>query len=146
MAVHGTIAAEHISGEGLREPSVCELVRRTHVIEGAQHEERSPFGCWADVTVTLKDGKRFESAATHACGGPEHPFYETEICEKFKAYAAPVIGAVCAKDPNCWPTTKLLNDYMMMRPMSQFSWQELGRALRFCHENPHRIPPHRHPS
>lgn len=118
MVEHGTIAAERISEEGLREPSVCELVRRTHVIEGAQHEERSPFGCWADVTVTLKDGKRFESAATHACGGPEHPFYETEICEKFKANAAPVIGAVCTRDPNCWPTTKLLNDYMMMRPMS----------------------------
>jgi 2-methylcitrate dehydratase PrpD len=97
MAVHGTITAEHISGEGLRDPNVCALVRRTHVIEEARHEERYPIGRWADVTVTLKDGKRFESGDTHARGGPERPFFRSDICDKFQAYAAPVIGAVRAE-------------------------------------------------
>lgn len=97
MAVHGEIRAEHISGEGLKDQKVCELVGRTYVKEEARHEVRYPIGRWADVTVTLKDGKRFESGDTHARGGPERPFARSDICEKFQAYAAPVIGSARAE-------------------------------------------------
>ena len=90
--IHGRIGLEHISGEGLRDPAVAELLKRISVTEDARHSERFPAGRWADVTVTTRDGRRLTSGDIHARGGPEAPLAEAEIEAKFMELSSPVLG------------------------------------------------------
>lgn len=92
MAAHGAISLKDISGPGLSDPTVSALVARTQAMVDQRHEARFPEGRWADVTVTLTDGRSMLSGDTHARGGPERPFSKADVCNKFMEYAEPVIG------------------------------------------------------
>lgn len=92
MIRHGHIGLDHISGDGLRDRDVAALVDKTHLAVAARHEDRYPGGRWADVTVTLADGRILASGDIHARGGPEVPFDAHDIREKFHSFAAPVVG------------------------------------------------------
>ena len=101
MLVHGRIGLEHISGAGMSDPKVADLVGRTVMQASAQHQARFPTGRWADVDITLRDGRVLVSGDTHARGGPERPFGRAEVVEKFLGFAIPVLGearaqALCA--------------------------------------------------
>ena len=93
MATHGTIALANISGRGLTDPVVTALVGRTHAEVHDRHESRFPQGRWADVAITLSDGRTLLSGDTHARGGPERPFSNADVCDKFMSYAEPVVGS-----------------------------------------------------
>ncbi|WP_282152259.1 MmgE/PrpD family protein [Ruegeria atlantica] len=93
QAIHGRIGVEHISGAGLSDPAVAELVSRIHVLEDARHSARFPQGRWADVTLKSTDGRVFESGATHARGGPEAPLSRGDVIAKYTEFAAPVVGS-----------------------------------------------------
>lgn len=90
--VHGHIGLEHISGAGLADPAVAALVARTVMQAAPQHQARFPTGRWADVEITLTDGRVLASGDTHARGGPERPFGRAEVVEKFMRFAVPVLG------------------------------------------------------
>lgn len=92
MIAHGTIGLEHISGTGLADPIVADLVARTLMIESPKHEACFPVGRWADVTFTLKDGRVLQSGDVHARGGPERPFDAADIIAKYMSFAVPVLG------------------------------------------------------
>ncbi|MGJ8625937.1 MAG: MmgE/PrpD family protein [Sulfitobacter sp.] len=92
MIAHGTIGLEHISDAGLSDPVVAALVKRTKMVESAEHEARFPVGRWADVTFTLKDGRVLHSGDVHARGGPERPFDASDIIAKYMSFAVPVLG------------------------------------------------------
>jgi len=92
MAAYGTITLDHISGGGLCDPTVARLVGRTRATEDDRHEARFPAGRWADVTVSLTDGRVLLSGDTHARGGPERPFDRQDICDKFQHFSEPVLG------------------------------------------------------
>jgi len=92
MLVHGAVALEHIEGDGLRDPVVADLMSRTSLTTHARHEARFPAGRWADVTLTLKDGRALNSGDINARGGVEQPFSEAEVIEKFMGLASPILG------------------------------------------------------
>ncbi len=92
MVAHGRIGVEHIVGAGLSDPEVARVLARIEVREAERHTVRYPMGRWADVAITTRDGRRFESGDVHASGGPEAPFTPADICAKYMAYAAPVLG------------------------------------------------------
>ena len=101
MLVHGHIGLQHISGAGLNDPAVARLVGLTVLQAEPRHQARYPAGRWADVTITLIDGRVLTSGDTHARGGPEHPFDQAQVVEKFMRFAVPVLGqaradAICA--------------------------------------------------
>lgn len=83
MLLYGTIAPEHISGEGLKNKVVAELLPRIKVEEVERHSSRFPMGRWSNVEVILKDGRSFHSEDVHARGGPESPMEDEEVEEKF---------------------------------------------------------------
>lgn len=93
QAIHGRIGVEHISGAGLSDPAVAELVSRIHVLEDARHSARFPQGRWADVTLKSTDGRVFESGDTHARGGPEAPLNRGDVIAKYTEFAAPVVDS-----------------------------------------------------
>jgi len=95
--VHGHIGLEHISGAGLSDPAVAALVARTTMQAAPQHQARFPAGRWADVEITLTDGRVLSSGDTHARGGPERPFNQAKVVKKFLRFAEPVLGEARAK-------------------------------------------------
>ena len=92
MLVHGRLGLEHISGSGLRDAAVADIVDRTVLIEEPRHQARYPEGRWSDVDIILTDGRMLSSGDVHARGGPERPFTQGDIVAKFMEFTPPVIG------------------------------------------------------
>ena len=93
MVAHGRIGVENITGAGLADPLVASIVERISVAEAARHSVRFPESRFADVSITLTDGRKLESGDVHARGGPEVPMDETEVIDKFMEFATPSLGA-----------------------------------------------------
>ncbi len=93
MMRHGQVGPAHISGAGLKDTSVADLLPRITVTALPEYSARFPAQRCADVAVTLQDGTTLTSGFTEARGGPEAPLSTEEIGEKFHAFSAPVIGA-----------------------------------------------------
>lgn len=92
MVVHRRIGLEHVSGEGLADPEVARLVGRTRLIPEPRHQARYPEGRWATVEIVLNNGKTISSGDVHARGGPERPFSEAEVVDKYMEFATPALG------------------------------------------------------
>lgn len=90
--LHGRIGLEHISGAGLEDAAVAEMLNRISVSEQERHSARFPTGRWADVAITTTDGRVLTSGDVHARGGPEAPLTSGEIEAKYLEFATPVLG------------------------------------------------------
>lgn len=88
MLVQGRIGPDDISGAGLRDKAVAEVLPCISLREDARHSERFPAGRWSDITVTLRDGRQLASGDVHARGGPENPMDMHEVEAKFHTMAA----------------------------------------------------------
>ena len=53
---------------------------------------------WADVTLTLRDGRVLESGPRTPRGDPEMPLSDQEIATKFHLFADPVVGSARAAE------------------------------------------------
>ncbi len=87
MLVAGDIGLAQISGAGLKDPRVSDLVAKTKVSEAKRHQDRFPSGRWADVTIVMTDGQRLDSGDTPARGGNEAPLTRDEIIDKFFSFS-----------------------------------------------------------
>ncbi|MEM6372688.1 MAG: hypothetical protein AAF727_07910 [Pseudomonadota bacterium] len=85
QAVHGHIGPDHISGAGLRDATVADILPRIVVSKYARHSSRFPTGRWSDVTLLFQDGRQLASGDIHARGGPEAPMMLDEGEQKFHA-------------------------------------------------------------
>ncbi len=92
MVAYGRIGAEHITGTGLSDPLVASIVERIAVTEDARHSDRFPQSRFADVRMTLNDGRVLESGDVHARGGPEAPMDRSDVVDKFMEFASPSLG------------------------------------------------------
>ncbi|MEM6578141.1 MAG: MmgE/PrpD family protein [Pseudomonadota bacterium] len=90
--VHGTLGLAQISGAGLSDPHVADLVERTVLVAEPRHEARFPEGRWADVRFTLTNGRNVTSGDVHARGGPERPVSAQEIVAKYHEFADAALG------------------------------------------------------
>ncbi|WP_164660604.1 MmgE/PrpD family protein [Tropicibacter sp. Alg240-R139] len=90
--VHGRIGVEQISGAGLNDATVIDVMSRISVAETERHSVRFPVGRWADVQITITDGKVLKSGDTNARGGPEAPMSRDEVIAKFMEFATPSLG------------------------------------------------------
>ncbi|GAB5439349.1 MmgE/PrpD family protein [Falsiruegeria mediterranea] len=94
--VHGRIGVEQISGTGLSDATVIDVMSRISVAETDEHSTRFPVGRWADVQITTTDGRTLVSGDTHARGGPEAPMSREEVIAKFMEFATPSLGGTRA--------------------------------------------------
>jgi len=97
QAVNGRIGLDQVAGDGLADPAVLALIDRISVAESDAHNATFPHTRDADVEITLRDGRRFESGLVHARGGSERPMDEAEIIAKFHEFAVPALGAARAR-------------------------------------------------
>ena len=92
MFAYGRIGVEHITGKGLSDPLVASILERITTAEADRHNARFPQSRFADVIVTLHDGRVLVSGDVHARGGPEVPMSDQEVSTKFMEFASPVVG------------------------------------------------------
>ncbi len=92
MIAKGQVGPKEISGEGLLDQSVIELIPRISVFEHVRHSDRFPAQRSADVCITTTNGDQIHSGDTEARGGPEAPLPEEEVLAKLKLFAGPALG------------------------------------------------------
>jgi 2-methylcitrate dehydratase PrpD len=92
----GRIGADEVEMPLLADPRVRRLFTLMSVVEDAEFSRRFPQERWARVRITLNDGRELVSEPAVARGNPENPLGDTEILEKFRSLAAPVVGDACA--------------------------------------------------
>ncbi len=90
--VYGEVGITQITGDGLCDQDVENLLPRIKVHEGEFYNDRFPDGRWAEVTLALKDGGKLTSGPVNARGGPGDLLGGQEILEKFTRYASPILG------------------------------------------------------
>ena len=83
--IHGRIGPEHVSGAGLKDTAVADVLPKITITEDARHSVRFPMARWSDVTVMHVDGRVLSSGDAHARGGPEAPMSLNEVETKFHA-------------------------------------------------------------
>ena len=83
--IHGRIGPEHVSGAGLKDAAVADVLPKITIMEDTRHSVRFPMARWSDVTVTHADGRVLSSGDVHARGGPEAPMSLNEVETKFHA-------------------------------------------------------------
>ena len=120
MIANSRVGVEDITGDALNDPVVAELVARTEMVTAPEHEARFPAGRSADLTLTLTSGETFASGFVEARGGPERPYSEADIVDKFMDFAAPVVG-----NARAWAIRDAI--LRLSEPNSRFS--ELARHL-----------------
>ncbi len=96
--VHGAVAVEHISGDGLLDPAVLALSRRTRLIEEPAYNDPFPQRRISSVLVELRDGRVLASGPTETGGDPEDPFDDSFLTQKFFALATAKLGASRARE------------------------------------------------
>lgn len=92
LLVHGRVGAREITGRGLRDPRVLALADGMVLREEAAYSRLFPAQRWAQVRVTLTDGRRLASKPCVARGNPENPLDPQEMRDKFRDLARPVLG------------------------------------------------------
>lgn len=88
LLTHGTIAPDHIQGDGLSDPAVADVLPRITVNAVDHYSVRFPKDRVSDVTLHLKDGTTLASGEVYARGGPEAPMTMDEIQAKFETMTA----------------------------------------------------------
>ena len=90
--VFGRVGAGEVDARGLCEARVRRLLPRITLSEDAEFSRRFPAERWAQVRVTLADGRSVVSEPARARGNPENPLSEDELRAKYRELAAPVLG------------------------------------------------------
>jgi 2-methylcitrate dehydratase PrpD len=92
MLVHGRLSPDEIAGNGLKDPVVLDLCREMRLVEMPAYNALFPAERWADVRITLTDGRIIESGPVTTVGDPSSPLSPTELKAKFFSNAASGLG------------------------------------------------------
>lgn len=93
MIVRGEIGIAEVSAQVLEDPEIRRISLATELVESEDYNAKAQHGeRWADVTLNLIDGRSLRSAPRTPKGDPDNPLSDAEIAEKFRRFAAPVLG------------------------------------------------------
>jgi 2-methylcitrate dehydratase PrpD len=90
--VRGKCDPEDITEDSFADPAIRRLAETMVITEDEAFNAAFPARRIARVTLHLSDGRALTSADTEARGDPEAPVAAAEITDKFRRYAAPVLG------------------------------------------------------
>ncbi|NOX29319.1 MAG: MmgE/PrpD family protein, partial [Actinobacteria bacterium] len=88
----GRVGPSEVGSAALSDPEIVRLAGLVSLVEDDAHNAAFPANRFARVTLSLRDGRRLESADTEPRGDPEDHLDDAEIRAKFLAYASPILG------------------------------------------------------
>jgi 2-methylcitrate dehydratase PrpD len=92
FAIRGRLGGPEIMGRALKDPKILALSERMVLTEWPEFTRRFPAERLGQAIITTRDGRRLESEVCVARGSAENPLSDTEILEKFRSLAIPVLG------------------------------------------------------
>lgn len=88
LLARGQVGPAEIDGDALTDPDILRLSTRVRLVDDARYSARFPAERWAEVELTLADGRRLRSEPSIARGSAENPLSDAEIGGKFHALMA----------------------------------------------------------
>ncbi|MDW3221943.1 MAG: MmgE/PrpD family protein [Paracoccaceae bacterium] len=98
MIVRGQVGVSELAESTLRDADILRLSTATQLVDDPHFTKISDGKRWAQVTLSLKDGRRVTSAPRTPRGDTDLPLSDLEISEKFHLFADPVLGATRANE------------------------------------------------
>lgn len=99
--VNGKVGPAEIGGQALTDPQILRLSRAVRLIDDPDHSAKFPAERWADLTLTLKDGRVLRSEPAQAHGNADNPLTDDEISGKFHSLmSAADLGGIAHRIEN----------------------------------------------
>ena len=92
LIVRGQVGVDELDPATLHDPDILRISRATQLIDDDHYTKISVGKRWAEVTIGLKDGRRFTSSPRSPRGDTDLPLSDAEIGAKFHLFADPVLG------------------------------------------------------
>ena len=92
MIVRGQIGLPELAMETLSDPDILRISNATQLIDDEHFTRISVGKRWAQVTIELNNGTRFEATPRTPRGDTDQPLSDSDISEKFHLFADPVLG------------------------------------------------------
>jgi 2-methylcitrate dehydratase PrpD len=89
-------SVERFAPDGVRDPHIAAMLRRTRVTVGAELTKKYPSAWPACLTITLADGSRLSECRDYPRGNPEHPLTTRQLEDKFLALVGSRFGSETA--------------------------------------------------
>lgn len=98
MIVRGQVGVPELAEETLRDPEILRISKATRLVDDPHFTAISVGKRWAQVIITLKDGRRFTSEPRTPRGDTDLPLTDADISDKFHLFADPVLGRARADE------------------------------------------------
>ncbi len=98
MIVRGQVGVEELSHQALQDPDILRVSRSIKLIDDPEMTRISTEKRWAQVTITLTDGRKIEDAPRTPRGDADIPLSDQQITDKFYLLAEPVLGGARARE------------------------------------------------
>ena len=98
MLVRGQVGVAELSDAALSDPDILALSHKVTLIDDDEMTRISTDKRWAQVSITLTDGRRFEDAPRSPRGDADLPLPDAEIRAKYDQLARPVLGQARADE------------------------------------------------
>ncbi|WP_421700914.1 MmgE/PrpD family protein [Aliiroseovarius sp.] len=98
MLVRGQVGVAELSDAALSDPEILALSHKVTLIDDDEMTRISTDKRWAQVTITLTDGRRFKDAPRSPRGDADLPLSDGEIRAKYDQLARPVLGQARADE------------------------------------------------
>lgn len=96
MIVRGQLGAAELTADTLQDTDILRVSHATELIDDAHLTKISEGKRWAQVSLTLADGRTVSADPRTPRGDPDLPLTDAEISEKFHLFADPVLGEMRA--------------------------------------------------
>jgi 2-methylcitrate dehydratase PrpD len=94
----GRLTADEVMGDALADPEIRRLSDGAQLTISEEFAARFPAERWAEVRLTLVDGRVLVSEPATARGNPDAPLPDHELREKFRALTEPMLGRARARE------------------------------------------------
>ena len=92
MIVRGQIGVTELTDDTLQDPDIKRISSATTLVDDPHYTKISVGKRWAEVSMTLTDGRTVNAAPRTPRGDTDLPLTDQDISEKFHLFADPVLG------------------------------------------------------
>ena len=97
MIVRGQVGVSELEVSTLKDPNILRISAATTLIEDAHLTQISEGKRWAQVSILMRNGTRYEAAPGTPRGDADLPLSDVEISEKFHNFSDHILGSSIAK-------------------------------------------------
>ena len=97
MIVRGQVGISELEVSTLKDPSILRISTATTLIDDPHLTQISERKRWAQVSILMRNGTRYEAAPQTPRGDTDLPLSDTEISEKFHHFSDHILGSTIAR-------------------------------------------------